>query len=147
MPVLPSQAGTGRGIPRSWRRRLPLPPVGMPPHEAPALHFDWTLMQTAYENRKVQRHVAPISGRLIATMVTDKTDRQIPADRRALWNRPVADDALDARYAPEGWFSAAYRRRELASRCDIAILLSGGEGVEQLAYDYAAQGKPVIPLD
>ncbi|MFL5588436.1 MAG: hypothetical protein ACJ8DI_12370 [Ktedonobacteraceae bacterium] len=79
-------------------------------------------MQTAYENRKVQRHVAPISGRLIATMVTDKTDRQIPADRRVLWNRLIADDALDARYAPEG-ASASWdmlpsaRRSRRASRC------------------------------
>ena len=126
--------------------------VGKEPHfgddpQAPALHFDWTVMQAAYENRGVQRLAAPVSGRLIATMVTDKTDRQIPADRRALWDSLIAADALDARHALEGWYSAAYRRRELARRCDIAILLSGGEGVEQLAYDYAAQGKPVIPLD
>src|SRR5947209_15415363 len=64
--------------------------VGKEPHlgddpQAPALHFDWTVMQTAYENREVQRLAAPFSGRLIATVVTDKTDRQIPADRRALW--------------------------------------------------------------
>ncbi len=126
--------------------------VGKEPHlsddpRAPALHFDWTVMQTAYENQAVQQRAAPFSGRLIATMVTDKTDRQIPTDRRVLWNRLIAGDAVDAQYAPEGWYSAAYRRRELARRCDIVILLSGGEGVEQLAYDYAAQGKPVIPLD
>ena len=115
--------------------------------QAPALHFDWTVMQTAYENREVQRRTAPFSGRLITTVVTDKTDRQIPADRRALWEKLIADDALDAWHAPEGWYSAAYRRRELARHCDLVILLSGGEGIEQLAYDYAAQGKPVIPLD
>jgi len=126
--------------------------VGKEPHlgddpQAPALHFDWTVLQTAHENREVQRRTAPFSGRLIATVVTDKTDRQIPSDRRALWERLIADDALDTWHAPEGWYSAAYRRKELARHCDIAILLSGGEGVEQLAYDYAGQGKPVIPLD
>ena len=126
--------------------------VGKEPHlgddpQAPALHFDWTAMQAAYESREVQRCVAPLSGRLITTMVTNKTERQIPADRRALWDKLVADDSLDPKHAPEGWYSAAYRRRELARRSDIVILLSGGEGVEQLAYDYATQGKPVIPLD
>ncbi len=118
--------------------------VGKEPHlgddpQAPALLFDWMVMQTAYESRAMQQRTAPFSGRLIKTVVTDKTDGQIPADRRALWERLVSDDA--------GWYSAAYRRREFARHCDIAILLSGGEGVEQLAYDYAAQGKPVIPLD
>ena len=126
--------------------------VGKEPHlgddpQAPALLFDWTVMQTAYESREVQRRTAPFSGRLITTVVTNKTDGQIPADRRALWDRLLTDDALDAWHAPEGWYSAAYRRRELARHCDIMILLSGGEGVEQLAYDYAAQGKPVIPID
>jgi hypothetical protein len=126
--------------------------VGKEPHfgddpQALALHFDWTVMEAAYENREAQRLAAPVSGRLIATMVTDKTDRQIPTARRVLWDNLIIADALEARYTPEGWYSAAYRRRELARRCDIAILLSGGEGVEQLAYDYAAQGKPVIPLD
>ena len=56
MPVLPSQAGTGRGIPRSWRRRLPLPPVGMPPHEAPALHLQGN--GTAASGRLVDTHRA-----------------------------------------------------------------------------------------
>ena len=126
--------------------------AGKEPHldddpQAPALHFDWTVMQAAYENREVQQRSAPFSGRLIATVVTDKTDRQIPADRRALWEGLIDVDALDTRHAPEGWYSAAYRRKELARHCDLLILLSGGEGVEQLAYDYAAQGKPVIPLD
>lgn len=126
--------------------------VGKEPHldddpQAPALVFDWTVMQTAYESREVQGRTAPFSGRLITTVVTDKTDGQIPVDRRAIWERLLSDDVLDIRHAPEGWYSAAYRRRELARHCDMVILLSGGEGVEQLAYDYAAQGKPVIPLD
>jgi hypothetical protein len=126
--------------------------VGKEPHldddlQAPALLFDWTVMQTAYESREVQQRTAPFSGRLITTVATDKTDGQIPADRRELWERLISDDALDIKYVPEGWHSAAFRRRELARHCDIVILLSGGEGVEQLAYDYASQGKPVIPLD
>ncbi len=126
--------------------------VGKEPHysddpQAPALHFDWTVMQTAYENREAQQHAESMSGRLIATIMTDKTNRQIPTDRRELWENLIAIDALDIRHTPEGWYSAAYRRKNLAQRCDIAILLSGGEGVEQLAYEYAIQGKPVIPLD
>src|SRR6266516_3454571 len=52
--------------------------------QAPALHFDWTVLQTAHENREVQWRTAPFSGRLIATVVTDKTDRQIPSDRQTL---------------------------------------------------------------
>src|SRR5258708_14282710 len=82
--------------------------------QAPALHFDWTVMQTAYENREVQRLAAPFSGRLIATVVTDKTDLQIPADRRALWEKLIADDALYVLHAPERVDSPAYRRRGLA---------------------------------
>src|SRR5262249_9680524 len=56
-------------------------------------------------------------------------------------------DEIELQQAPDGWYSGAYRRRLLAERCDVAILLSGGEGVEQIACEFAAQGKPVIPLD
>ncbi len=114
---------------------------------APAVHFDWTTIAAAAESRDLQRAAAHVSGRLFATMATNKTARQIPPERRPLWDELLAADEVELTYAPDGWYSAAYRRRELAQRCDAAILLSGGEGVEHLATEYAAQGKPLIPLD
>lgn len=126
--------------------------VGKEPHwgddpAAPALLFDWTAIAAAAASRAAQFQAAPLSGRLLATVATSKTDGQIPLERRPLWDALLAADDVEVAYAPEGWYSAAYRRRVLAERCDAVILLSGGEGVEHLAHEFATQGKPVIPLD
>lgn len=126
--------------------------VGKEPHRgddpaAPALLFDWTVIDAAAASRAAQLRAAPLSGRLLATVATSKTDGQIPLERRPLWDALLAADDVEVASAPEGWYSAAYRRRVLAERCDAVILLSGGEGVEHLASEFAAQGKPVIPLD
>src|SRR5260221_9888591 len=112
---------------------------------APAVHFDWTTIAAAAESRDLQRAAAHVSGRLFATMATNKTARQIPPERRPLWDELLAADEVELTYAPDGWYSAAYRRRELAQRCDAAILLSGGGGVQHLATEHAAQSKPLIP--
>ena len=116
--------------------------------DGPALLFDWTVMEAAEANKEVQRAAAAgFGGRLIQTITTSKTDRQIPEWRRPLWSRLLTADAVEILSAPEGWYSGIFRRQELAQHCDLAILLSGGAGVEQIAGEFAAQGKSVIPLD
>src|SRR5206468_518456 len=54
---------------------------------------------------------------------------------------------LNMRFLEPGWHSGAARRRMQSQMGDVLIAISGGEGVEHLAQEYAARGKPVIPLD
>jgi len=55
--------------------------------------------------------------------------------------------SLKLEFIEPGWTSGAVRRARQAQLGDIFIALSGGEGVEHLAQEYASVGKPVIPLD
>lgn len=86
-------------------------------------------------------------GRLISTIATHKTERQVPESRRELWRELRLARAVDLMYLDQGWVSGALRRSRLAQLSDVLVIISGGEGVEHLAQEYALQGKPVIPLD
>src|SRR5207237_2444500 len=46
-----------------------------------------------------------------------------------------------------GWTAGVLRMQPQARRGDLLIILSGGQGVEQMAKQYMEDGKPVIPLD
>ena len=77
---------------------------------APAVHFDWTTIVAAAESRDLQRAAARMSGRLFATVATNKTARQIPPERRPLWDELLAADEVyrDDKYV--------YHRRSLIHR-------------------------------
>lgn len=86
-------------------------------------------------------------GRFIAAVVTSKLDRQVPESRQRIWKELRTENAVKLEFIETGWASGAIRRTRQAQLGDMLIALSGGEGVEHLAQEYAAAGKPVIPLD
>lgn len=110
--------------------------------------FDWTVISTISSCLK-SGVAAPQSwqGKVLITVATQKTDEQIPGDRRDIWQELLACDAVQLYYIEPGWASGAIRRARLAELGDILIILSGGEGVEHLAREYALKGKPVLPVD
>ncbi|HSH82163.1 MAG TPA: hypothetical protein VLA19_26855 [Herpetosiphonaceae bacterium] len=124
------------------------PPARLDDSTSPSIIFDWTALAAAHECLCSGDVAADgPQGRLIAALVTEKTDRQIPTGRRDLWRGLRHAGAVKLEYTEPGWVSGAVRRIRQAQLGDILIGLSGGEGVEHLAQLYVAAGKPVIPLD
>jgi hypothetical protein len=110
--------------------------------------FDWTALETLAANvAKMKSSASTLQGKLIATIITDKTASQIPDNRKALWSDLISLDSVFIRSVEPGWTSGAIRRQMQAELGDVLIAISGGEGVEHLAKEFAMQGKPVIPLD
>lgn len=115
---------------------------------SPGLTFDWTVLETLGECLR-EGVVSPRTdrGKLVTAVVTEKTDTQIPADRRELWEFLRHSDALRLEYVETGWTSGAIRRQQIAAISTLLVALSGGEGVEHLAQEFLSRGKPVVPLD
>jgi hypothetical protein len=116
--------------------------------DGPSIIFDWTVAEAADRvMRDGRTNAGGPNGRLIATLATSKTDSQIPARLRPIYNRLRDNAAVSMEFLDPGWTAGAVRRARLAELGDILIGVSGGQGVEQLAIEYSSKGKPVIPLD
>ena len=116
--------------------------------DAPAIIFDWSvaeLLSTALKDGTAA--ASGPNGRLIATVSTSRTDENIPDNRRDLYTELRNRNAIELRFLAPGWTAGALQRQALAQLGDVLIAVSGGQGVEQLATEYSARGKPVIPLD
>jgi len=124
-------------------------PLSQPENpSSPSIIFDWTALAATHKSLQDGiAHAQGVQGRLITTVVTSKTERQIPEYRRHIWNELRAANAVKLVFIEPGWASGGLRRTRQAQLGDILIALSGGEGVEHLAQEYTAAGKPVIPLD
>jgi nucleoside 2-deoxyribosyltransferase len=110
--------------------------------------FDWTVADTL-ARLLAEKRISPTlqDGPLIVCITTHKTVDQIPPDRLAVWEQLLSSGALDIRQLEGGWTSGAMRRQMQAPLGDVLLCMSGGEGVEHLATQYAIQTKPIIPLD
>ncbi len=116
--------------------------------DGPAIIFDWTIAEELHRLLEEGRiEASGPNGRLITAVATSKTDAQIPAERRGIYEDLRNSDAISMEYIEPGWSGGAFRRQRLAQLGDILVGISGGEGVEHLAIEYSARGKPVIPLD
>jgi len=116
--------------------------------DGPSIIFDWTVAEAAYRGLKDGRaQSAGPNGRLIATLATNKTESQIPARLRPIYDGLRDSDAMSMEFLDPGWSAGAVRRARLAQLGDILIGVSGGQGVEQVAIEYSSMGKPVVPLD
>ena len=119
-----------------------------PEHSAPvSTVFDWTVLERVAAHLSSGGSPRTAAGRIVASVVSSKTEAQIPASRRRLWDGLKAADAVSMEFLDAGWFSGAVRRQHQERLGDVLIVLSGGEGAEHLAHLYVQAGKPVIPLD
>ena len=116
--------------------------------DGPSIIFDWTVaesIRSALADGQAQS-LGP-SGKIIATIATEKTFAQIPQHRRELYDALRSAGAVSMEFLEPGWGSGAVRRQRQSQLADILIAISGGEGVEHLAQEFASLGKSVIPLD
>jgi hypothetical protein len=116
--------------------------------DGPSIIFDWTVAESIHSVlRDGQTQSSGPSGKLIATIATEKTFAQIPQHRRELYDALRSESTVSMEFLEPGWGSGAIRRQRQAQLADIMIAISGGEGVEHLAQEFARLGKQVIPLD
>jgi len=110
--------------------------------------FDWTVLEVVGANLKadVSKASTP-QGPIVASVTTSKTAIQVPETRKQLWADLLGSNAVLIKSVEPGWTSGAVRRQIQSELGDVLIAISGGEGVEHLAKEFALQGKPVIPLD
>ena len=110
--------------------------------------FDWTVAESVH-GTLIDGSAEPSgpNGRLVTTLATSKTDAQIPAGRRSIYDELRKRGAVKMEFIEPGWSAGALRRQRLAQMGDILVGFGGGEGVEHLAIEYSAKGKPVIPID
>ena len=116
--------------------------------DGPSIIFDWTVAEAVHRAlRDGRAHPSSPNGRLVATLATTKTDSQIPATRRPVYDELRDMAAMTMEFLNPGWSAGAVRRARLAQLGDILIGVSGGQGLEQLAIEYSSKGKPILPLD
>jgi hypothetical protein len=116
--------------------------------DGPSIIFDWTVIESVYQALNAGFSTATgTNGRLISTLATGKTDSQIPANRREIYEKLRDASAIQMDVLEPGWTAGALQRQRLAQLGDVLIAISGGQGVEQLAIEYSTKGKAVIPLD
>lgn len=118
-------------------------------YNSPSIIFDWTILSTIQDC--LQQGLVSTSDfpeRLVYMVGKSKTEQQIPEHRRDLWESFLDDNVIEIDYLKPGRASGRACRELQASRGDILIVISGGEGAEELAEDlYIENDKPVIPLD
>ena len=112
------------------------------------LIFDWTVVDSVWAERgRFIGGNGGVSTPPACVVATHKTSRQIPKHRKKLWKNLTDAGLVDIRYVKSGWTTGALRRQLQADLADVLIVIGGGQGVEHLAAEFAAQKKPVIPLD
>jgi TIR- and PNP-associating SLOG family len=116
--------------------------------DAPSIVFDWTVLETAAACFNDASCKWPTSsGMPLIVVISEKSEREIPVERKALWNQLQKSGLMKVEYIMPGARAAAFLRDIQARRGDILLTLGGGTGVEHLTGLYQDRRRPVIPLD
>jgi hypothetical protein len=106
--------------------------------------FDWTVIDTVAA--AVREGRAP-AGQVLSLRGSRRALEQVPLARASLLDELTLAGALDQVLLPDNWRSGALVRRAQTEVGGVLVTLSGGAGVEDLANLYAAEGRPVVPID
>lgn len=116
--------------------------------DAPSLVFDWTVLETAAACfTDGSCHWPASAGVPLIVVISEKSEREIPDERRGLWNALLKSGLMKVESIMPGARAAAFLRDVQAQRGDILLTLGGGTGVEHLIGLYQDRRRPVIPLD
>lgn len=115
---------------------------------APSILFDWTVLETAYNYAINNEYKWPMPyGQPFVVVMSEKAEKEIPDERRELWNSLLSSNLLRVEYIFPGARSGAMLRERQAQHGDVLVALGGGTGVEHLAELYSIRKRPVIPFD
>ncbi|MDA0173389.1 hypothetical protein OJ998_30075 [Solirubrobacter taibaiensis] len=125
--------------------------AGSPTHQDDSdlsIIFDWTVISAvARAVRQGGAQSYGTNGPALVLRGSRRAYEQVPEWGAALLTDLTEAGALDLRLLPDTWRSGALVRREQADVGGILMTLSGGAGVEDLVNLYAANGRPVVPID
>lgn len=122
-------------------------PVRASAPELPII-FDWTVAVAALKALEAGKGAPKAEdGQLLAVRTSQRARAQIPANRRAIYDRLLELDALDLAFLPDTWRSGALMRRAQANLGGVLVIFGGGAGIEDLANLYREAGRPVVPID
>lgn len=114
----------------------------------PSLLFDWTALEAVAESLQQNQTIWPLKlGLPIVVILSEKSESEIPDDRRQLYNTLVKSGQVRFEGIMPGARAAVFVRERQATFGDALVILGGGTGVEHLANLYLSRRKPVIPLD
>jgi hypothetical protein len=114
---------------------------------SPALIFDWTTLETVAASASHGRLPWPHTRPPIVVVTSEKAEKEIPENRRALWQSLLKSGLVRVEYIQPGARSGALLRERQSQFGNVLICVGGGTGVEHLADLYQARHRPVIPLD
>jgi hypothetical protein len=115
---------------------------------APSVVFDWTVLETAANCLSSGNYAWPESyGPPLIVVTSGKSEAEIPAERRSLWNSLLLSHWMRVETILAGARSGSMLRERQAQYGDILVTLGGGTGVEHLADLYMSRRRPVLPLD
>ena len=106
--------------------------------------FDWLIWQTMHDD--LAARPAGVTGHLAIAVQHHKTEKQIPEQYRALWDKLRGSDLVKVDNA-SFWNIASKRMEAQAHWGDILIPVGGDEGVLFLTNLYHSAGKPVVPVN
>lgn len=136
--------GTGGGL-VLFAGKEPVHPANI--QSSPAIIFDWTILEAA-GSLASQRHLPwPHNRPPIVVAMSEKSEKEIPGHRRALWEMLLRSGLVRVECIQLGARSGAMLRERQAHFGSALICIGGGTGVEHLANLYQARHRPVIPLD
>lgn len=118
-----------------------------PPSWDKALYYDWNVLEMIGDYINSENLNKILTQPLAIIVSSEKSESEIPDNRRSLWNQLIERQVIRLEYLPPGWNAGAYKRDFEAEYGSGLIILGGGEGVEHSCQLYIKSGKPVIPID
>lgn len=123
------------------------PRVGDDP-DAPALHFDWTVLEAVAEYLRAGSFAFPEAAGLPVVVVTsEKNEDSIPDERRSLWEELLDSEQVAVERIRAGSRAAALIQLRQADFSEVLLIIGGGAGVEHLAELFLDRNRTVLPLD
>jgi hypothetical protein len=115
-------------------------------NEVIAKTFDWTVLETV-NCHKMSTKWPKMQGAPIIAVGFENYEERIPVNRKALWNKLLAEHKVELQIVPpEMTFGGAMRQMQ-SKFGELLLTIGGSIGVYHLAQLYQASKKAVIPLN
>ncbi|XHH09565.1 MAG: hypothetical protein ACFCUE_02750 [Candidatus Bathyarchaeia archaeon] len=108
--------------------------------------FDWTILEMVNCHKKSRKWPSAQGAPVIAVGFENYEER-IPTNRKALWNKLIADGKVELQIIPSEVTFGGIMRQTQSKFGDLLLTIGGSIGVYHLAQVYQASKKTIIPLN
>jgi hypothetical protein len=110
---------------------------------APALHFDWTVLEAVAETlRSASIDFPEAAGLPVVVVTSEKNEDSIPDERRSLWEELLESEQVAVERIRAGSRAAALIQLRQADFSEALLILGGGAGVYRLAVGLGIRSEP-----